>query len=378
MRGLTRRMRDSDPDTVAALAVIEQFDDLLARGADLAEAVGVAEQIVGAAVFVRDDLNDRVVTSPGWKTEGCADQPATVPDHGAEDQDGSVVAPVSLAEGRVGVVWTSPLAGPSTELQHLAVERLASVVAVDSRRLASSIPAPFAGSALDELTNPALDDDAAAMLARRAGLPSGPLVALAARARAGISPDVVVAALRRSAGEGASATSAGHTVLVAAAPPAAQRLTSLLDDPGSRSWDVRIGVGPSGAAHELAAGWATARDALDFASDTSPLVRSEELGALALLSAIPTDLVLASADVVAVQRVAAHSGGDHDLTLLSRYCETGSLRETAAGVHRHHSSVDYRVKKIERELGFSLDTPRGRMRALLAVRLWQVHVSRRT
>lgn len=372
MRGLTRRMRDSDPQAVAALAVIQEFDELLARGASLEDALATAERLAGAGFVVRDELNDRMVASPGATLEGCL-APEPVPDHGADEVEQRVVAPIAVAEGRIGVVWTGQLTGASTELQHVVVERLAAFVAVDARRTASAAP-QTAANAVDELTVDRLERDAAAILARRAGLPDTVgLVPMAARARAGIAAEALAALLCRKAGRNAALTVAGRTILIAATAQAAEQILGVVDDPGVRGWDIRLALGRPGAAHHLASGWAAAREAIVFTSSSTPSVLADDLGVLTLLASIPPDQVLASLDVRAVERVATRGGGDQDLALLARYCETGSLRETASALHMHHSSVDYRVKKLERDLGIDLGTPTSRMRALLAVRLWQVH-----
>jgi sugar diacid utilization regulator len=255
----------------------------------------------------------------------------------------------------------------------VVLERLAALVAVDARRTASS-SAPTSAGSVDELTAEGLSPEAAVLLARRVGLPqTDGLVPIAARARAGIAAEALAALLARRAGQGAVVTTAGRTILVAATGAAAETITSAVDDPGVRGWDVRLALGHPGPAHHLAAGWVQAREALAFTSASTPTVVADDLGVLTLLSSIPGEQVLASPDVRAVERVATRAGGDQDLVLLARYCETGSLRETAASLHMHHSSVDYRVKKLERDLGIALDAPTGRMRALLAVRLWQVH-----
>jgi DNA-binding PucR family transcriptional regulator len=52
---------------------------------------------------------------------------------------------------------------------------------------------------------------------------------------------------------------------------------------------------------------------------------------------------------------------------LEAFCRTGSLRQAAAELHLHHSSVAARLARVEQAVGWRLDTPGDRFRARLAV-----------
>ena len=60
------------------------------------------------------------------------------------------------------------------------------------------------------------------------------------------------------------------------------------------------------------------------------------------------------------------------LDTLQQRLSSGSVRETAAALYLHHSSVRYRLRKAEESLGLQLDDPRSRLRAELALLLWRL------
>ena len=105
---------------------------------------------------------------------------------------------------------------------------------------------------------------------------------------------------------------------------------------------------------------------------TSGVTESADLGILRLLASIPSEQARRDEDFKRIEALDGSSAGVTDLELLATYCDTGSLRKTAERLFLHHTSVLYRVKRLERVLGFDLSSSRGRMRALLAVRLLQI------
>ena len=115
--------------------------------------------------------------------------------------------------------------------------------------------------------------------------------------------------------------------------------------------------------------WRQARTALRFTTPREPVLRYDELGALALLAEIPQDAVRDNADVDAIARMA---GNADDLETLDVYCATGSLRRAADVLHLHHSSVARRLEQIGENLGFELTGPAGLTRARLALTAWRL------
>jgi sugar diacid utilization regulator len=111
-----------------------------------------------------------------------------------------------------------------------------------------------------------------------------------------------------------------------------------------------------------------AREALAFAAtDKLGGVSSySSLGSLLLLTQIPRAALENDRDLAAIAGLERSRSGVDDLALLVAYCETASMRQTGERLFMHHSSVEYRLRRIEAMLGFSVATPTGRFRALLA------------
>lgn len=55
--------------------------------------------------------------------------------------------------------------------------------------------------------------------------------------------------------------------------------------------------------------------------------------------------------------------------MLDTFCATGSGRQTATSLHRHHSTIPQRLRHAQKSLGFRLTTPTGRLRLHLALML---------
>lgn len=374
MRGLTNRMREAEPQTAAALGVIQVFDDMVARGVSLHEAVAVAEELSGLVLTVRDELNDRTFRL----TETASQPPRDVPAYGAQAvAGGSAAAPVAVADGRVGVVWSDPRETPYSELELLVLERLAVLVAVDARRLSEAASPPSA-PAVERLLTTRLAVDEAGALARELGLPAtGRVVPVAVCAEPSVALEAVAAVLSRGLGKEAVAVVPVDRViaLITRSDPVA-RLEEIRAAQPAVGWGLEAVVARTAAPHELADAWREACAGLTVGTHLGAVRRADDLGLLPLLDRLPTEVVLAAPDVKAVARIAAGRDGSLDLALLTAYCESGSLRATAEAVHLHHSSVDYRLKKLTDELGYRLDSADRRLRLLLALRCWQLHRQR--
>lgn len=376
MRGLLQRMADQDAEAVAALRVVAAFDALTERQAPLADAVALTAELVGAPVYIRDDWNGVDVSAPEDATRSPV--PLEVPRHGAEQIDAHVVAPVAVADGRVGVVWTADLPAPADEVVRLAVERLAAVVAMAALRRQPLPPADVDPLAvLLGLSGPRSAAERAAA-AERCGLATGaayvPVAAVATGS--GVAGQAIAAALCRHVGGETRGRGAGRWAAVVVPASLGSEIATRPLSGELATWGTLVGVGAPGDVDHLAAGWAVARSAVAFADADRSVVSVPDLGALALLAELPHDLVDTSPDVMAVEAVASGPTGGEDVRILRTYCESSSLRETAAAVHLHHSSVDYRLKKLQVALGFPLDTTTARLRALMALQLWSLRKHR--
>jgi sugar diacid utilization regulator len=149
----------------------------------------------------------------------------------------------------------------------------------------------------------------------------------------------------------------------------ARVLAAAVADAARSGWRLHIGVGEPVAPEHLDRSAASAREALAYgvSGGADGVTRSSDLGAIQLLARIPPGDVQRNADVAAIANLADAGAGVSDLTLLMTYCETGTMRKTGERLALHHSSVEYRLRRIEELLGFSVSTPGGRFRAQVGI-----------
>ncbi len=139
----------------------------------------------------------------------------------------------------------------------------------------------------------------------------------------------------------------------------------------------RVGVGGSVAPAQAGGSWAQARIALRFAVTGMPaeeVVDHDALGPLALLAEVPAARLRAEPGVRALAELSGQDGGALSLAALAAFCRTGSLRQAAAALHLHHSSVAARLSGVESALGWRLRDPNDRLRAQLALYAWRLSV----
>ncbi|RKN05256.1 PucR family transcriptional regulator [Streptomyces radicis] len=145
-----------------------------------------------------------------------------------------------------------------------------------------------------------------------------------------------------------------------------------------RARGVRLGIGGGVAPFQAGASWAQARTALRFAVAGGPeerVVDHDALGSLALLADVPTARLRANPEVRALAGLAGRDGGDLSIAALAAFCRTGSLRQAAAALHLHHSSVAARLAGAEAALGRRLREPHDRFQAQLALYAWRLSVA---
>ncbi|MBL7489419.1 helix-turn-helix domain-containing protein [Frankia sp. AgB1.9] len=139
------------------------------------------------------------------------------------------------------------------------------------------------------------------------------------------------------------------------------------DQPGGdrELLDVVVGVGGAVTALDAHESWRQATLALRFTAHgrhQSRVVEFDGLGALAIVAEVPEARLRQNPDLVALEALTAS-----DIEALEVFCLSGSLRQAAAALHLHHSSVAARLDNIEAALGWRLDDPLGRFRAMLAL-----------
>lgn len=390
MRGLVQRVRRTDPDAAESLAVIGRFDELNAEQASLSELVSAGAMLAVCSITVWDLLNARTlkVTSEGVVTSPpeVASLIRELPTYGALEVDGDLYVSIHTAAGAIGLIKFESIEHQWRDLDYMVAERLAASVAIEATKFQQQILAKsrVEPAALVQLVTKGLEDAQIQLALSRAQLPKDRnLTAIAIRSRTEtigthVAARIVAEALmaidipaRAATLESLGLVIAGESSQVQEAIDAYVKSTAL--PPTSLS----VGVGTAGPARLLPQSWVHAAQAFALVTphgDGNSVSAFHELGALALIGRLPIDEVDALADMVHLRRLFAED--PYDVQLLELYCETASMRTVAQYAHMHHSSIDYRLKRIGKTLGIDLGSPTGRLRALLAVKLLRVAQTR--
>ncbi|MGC5345305.1 PucR family transcriptional regulator [Streptomyces sp. DT171] len=341
MEALAVRLSGMDSYVEGVVRVVAFYDTLMRRRVDLPAlaraTAGLAECVAGIRLH---GTGRAIRISPDGRQ---APVPPSPP---------STTAPITLDEEEIGTVWLER-PGPSSPLDEVLLDRLAIAAAAVAERY---------GPARTTMADPALvelvvssdsDEPARARALRLLGFAADvPVRVAAVHSRVPLDQ---VGGLLCPARPVKAAPLADVGVILA---------TTL--DPTRFPPGVRAGIG---AADGPARSWREARTALRFTTPHRPVVRHDELGALALLAEIPEDAARDNVDVAAIDRIADNA---EDLETLDAYCATGSLRRAAEILHMHHSSIARRLEQIGKALGIELTEPTGLTRAKLALTTWQL------
>jgi hypothetical protein len=344
MEALAKRLSHLDAHVEGAIRVVAFYDTLMRRRVDLPAlaraSAGLAECVAG----IRLHGTGRVLRmSPDGREVPVA------PGGGAPP---STSAPITLDEEEIGTVWLER-PGPPNPLDDVLLDRLAIAAAAVVERYGPA-RTTMADPALVELVISADSDEAArARALRLLGFAAGlPVRVLAVRSPLPLDQ---VGALICPARLVKAAPLADTGVILATAI-----------DPARFPAGVRAGIG---TAESPDRSWRQARTALRFTTPRRPVIRYDDLGALALLAEIPQNAARDNTDVTAIARM---TGNPEDMETLDAYCATGSLRRAADLLHLHHSSVARRLEQLGKTLGIDLTDPTGLMRARLALTAWQL------
>jgi hypothetical protein len=338
MEALAERLSHLDPHVEGVIRVVAFYDTLMRRRVDLAAlaraSAGLAECVAGVRLagtgrVIRFSPDGREVSGPPASAEA------------------SSLAPITLDDEEIGTVWLER-PGPSGPLDDVLLDRFAIAAAAVVERYGPA-RTTMADPALVELVISAAGDEAArARALRLLGFATDvPVRVVAVRSQL---PLERVGGLICQGRPVKAALLAGVGVL----------LTTTMD-PSKFPPGVRAGIGAAGSPDRS---WQQARTALRFTTSREPVVRHDELGALALLAELPRDVLRDNADVVAMAEIACSPA---DLETLNAYCATGSFRRAAEVLHLHHSSVARRLEQIGRTLGIDMTQPAGLTRARLAL-----------
>lgn len=341
MEALAERLPQLDSHVEGAIRVIAFYDTLMRRRVDLATltraSAGLAECVAGARLH---GTNQVIRVSPDG-----AQAPTSPPAP-------SSTAPITLDEEEIGTVWLERPGSPNP-LDVVLLDRLAIAAAAVVERYGPA-RTTMADPALVEVVISSGSDEAARARALR-------LLGFAANL------PVRVAAVRSQLPLGQVGGLVCPGCLVKAAPLAdVGVILATTIDPTRFPAGVHAGIG---AARSPERSWREARTALRFTSPREPIIRYDDLGALALLAEIPRDAARDNADVVAIARLAANPD---DLETVDTYCTTGSQRRAADLLHLHHSSIARRLEQIGKTLGLDLTEPTGLTRARIALSTWRL------
>ena len=359
MQGLLMRLYDVDGESERALRVIAYFDQLVRHHADVATVVraGAALAECPAGIAVPKGLRAR------FGSDG-RDLPT-------EDgpPPGSLVADDGLIEAGARV-WIER-EGDARELDRLILERMtmAAAVVLSSRQRGAALPAAGGLSdpaLLELLLSAGVSDVERARAARLAGMPVDGVFTLAAIRSTGSERDIV-SILRGEWSVPVWGARVEPEVVAVLAPTtmSPERLDALL--PGTDGV-VRSGL----TVDELAPAWRRLSASLrmtGLSSSWSRWLHDDDLGCLSLLAEVDAEVAAHHPDVAGLGRVRARYGpssfADLD-ALLTR----GSLRQAAAAVHLHHSTLAERIRRYSAELGYDIDSSLGRQRVFVALALW--------
>jgi hypothetical protein len=364
MRGLLLRLSDLDPNASAYLRVIEYFDRLVNNGVSLEALTRASAALSGCTAGLRDEGSRHVIR---FDCNGQSSPPLLQPV--------GVEIPVVIDDATVGFVWLER--ETAEPLDEILVERMAVTAAARWRPLRS-----IEGSdpALLELVISSTAEDQDQIRALRL-LSLSPVLDLRVMAFSVNTEEPtkvmqsIVSAIGATGGTARSALLGTYGAILIQYPQRKgyESIDNLLD---KSDVDSRIGLGHSVPASRAADSWASARVALRFSDawqKKSPIVNYDDLGVLALLANIPSEVALANPDVKLLAGLARLESGEQDIDVLLAVTWNGSARQAATELYMHHSSVTNRLKRIEDALGISIHIPADRLRAQIAAITWRIH-----
>lgn len=363
MKGLLLRLSAVDADAEAAVRVIAYFDELVARRARLSDLVRATAALADCVAGLRRDGSPSPLR---FRPDG-------------ERAGDAVAEPVSADLGRdpAGQVWLERPDSPGP-FDDLVLERFAMAARVLGPAEPAK-PAPhLADPALVELLlgEQAAEEDRARALLLLGLDAARPVRVVAVGTDDGRDPGVAAVGLLARGGPlpRLHVALVGEVAAVLLQPrddSVVESLRSALADRAREretTGGVRVGVGDTVPGLEARRSWLQARLAERFAVPVAePVVVHGDLGSLTLLAEVPVTRLRAQDDVRALDALAATPTGAVDVAALEAFCRTGSLRQAAVALHRHHSSVAARLAHVEDALGWRLDEPGDRFRARLAL-----------
>ncbi|KJE21006.1 PucR C-terminal helix-turn-helix domain [Frankia torreyi] len=352
MEGLILRLADLDEGALGAVRIIAFFDGFVEHRASLEAVLSATAQFAGCEVGLAGGSVPPLAVRAGGGVPSAGDPP-----------DGVARAPV----GDDRWVWLARPGQPLAQ-DRMLLDRLAHAVRALSPRPRLDHPGTGDPALLELVLGAGADDAGRARALRLLGIePTCPVTVYAVR-----SPDPAAGAeFLAGLHPWVRAVRIGDVRAVVGREAPADEPTIPTGVQVGRSAPV-----PASAAQRA---WRGARTALRFTGSGLPaglttlaggsaLVTEESLGVWrAIAEQVPGERLAASPDVAALRRLGAEPQGPQTLAMLVAVGATASLRQAAAVLYVHHSTLIARLTKAERVLGFSIDTPAGRTRLTAAL-----------
>ncbi|MGI5459217.1 PucR family transcriptional regulator [Streptomyces sp. CA-249302] len=364
MRTLMVQVSALDPHTEGALKVIEYYDTLVEHAATLEACTRASGTLSRCVVGLRDLESSWSVR---FNASGLAVEGESVP---------SMKQAVRVETSVVGEVWLER-PGPPEELDELILERFARAAGALWRR--SPRAARSIGSLLQSLFSGEVAPEVRERALQRLGFnPSRPIDLAAV-----VADDVVTLSEQLTMVRDAVASSgqAGEPTACAVIGNVGAVITQSAvrkDESAPCSLPVdcraRIGLLLGCPTADLSEGWRKANTAARFGRmlGFGPMVDHRNLGALGLLAGLAPDLAAADGDVRRLGELAESRRGHQALQTLETFLVHDSVRQAAAAMFVHQSTLRYRIDQIEKALGFGLEDQQGRVRASVAVVVWRL------
>jgi hypothetical protein len=391
MHALIVRAEAGGEISTEELRALKLLDEAVLAQRPADDLLRIAETICGRQVAVIDLLNNAHLISGNSLAHGSEfDEEngrrviSTLSySESAGHLDDSCFVRLEDSSGLLGAVWLEPLEEIWDQAVIPVMERLAFGLVLTMRRTAAEARRvqTFDDDALGLLVQPNLDSETVMDLCRRTGLRAANdyrCLAAISVAPHPASPSVIARKIMTLLGVSASQSRftdvGGVALIVIDGHVPAQRWSQVdLWRRLSEEFGVRIGIGPARHTVALGESWKQAKDALRLGLDdasTGPAVSADDLGAWILLGRIsPTELAEV-ADVQQLLRLEAEcTRTPNQLIILKAYCEAGTLREASRALHMHHSTLEYKVRRLAEQLGCDLSKPLVRLRYLLSIRL---------
>ncbi|MBN1173715.1 MAG: helix-turn-helix domain-containing protein [Micromonosporaceae bacterium] len=338
VKDLALRLAALDPDASAALRVIAHFDRLSSTRAGLPTIVREAAALAGHPARLVDEERRLVVRV---EPDGRA-RPSTT----AADPTWPFAPLPGAATARIWLERPGPV-GP---VDAMVLERAAATAAAVLHRIRDGF-APTRPSidpaCVDLIVDPTVPAPDRARAARQLGLAPTGLARVVAVL--GTPPHV-------------------EPLPHVEALPHVEPLPPRRPAPYSAS---RAGIGPAVPILDLPSSWANAKAALRFTAEGTAMdpgprhVVYEELGGLVLLATMAGPTTEPVPDVRALTSAAATA--PWALLTLSAVAETSSLRAAATALRIHHSTLHDRLALVQRQLGWTVRDPSGRLRLQVAL-----------